>query len=76
MNSIDIQYSKTHFSELLERVLLGEVIVIAKADRPVARRAPFPSEAHDRRPGSARGGFVVPPDFDAPLPDDVLTQWG
>ena len=76
MESVNIHDAKTHFSKLIERVLLGEEIVIAKAGRPVAKLVPIPPEAHDRRPGSARGTFVVPADFDAPLPDDVLAEWG
>ena len=28
-----------------------------------------------RTPGSAKGTFVVPPDFDEPLPDEVLEDW-
>ncbi len=36
---LHIQYSrsKTHFSKLLERVLKGEEVVIAKAGKPIAR---------------------------------------
>jgi hypothetical protein len=33
------------------------------------------SNEDDRKPGSAKGTFVVPPDFDEPLPDDVLAEW-
>jgi len=33
------------------------------------------SNEDTRKPGSAKGTFVVPPDFDAPLPDDVLAEW-
>jgi prevent-host-death family protein len=72
---VNIHDAKTHFSKLIERVLLGEEVVIAKAGRPVAKLVPIPPEAHIRLPGSARGAFVVPPDFDAPLPDDVLVDW-
>jgi prevent-host-death family protein len=76
MDHVNIHDAKTHFSKLIERVLLGEEIVIAKAGRPVAKLVPITPEAHDRRPGSAKGTFVVPPDFDAPLPDDVIAEWG
>jgi prevent-host-death family protein len=72
---VNIHDAKTHFSKLIERVLLGEEVVIAKAGRPVAKLVPIPPEAYARRPGSAKGVFVVPPDFDAPLPDDVLVDW-
>lgn len=40
-----------------------------------AKLIPIAPEVRDRRPGSARGAFVVPPDFDEPLPDEVLADW-
>lgn len=76
MDPVNIHDAKTHFSRLIERILLGEEIVIAKAGRPVAKLVPITPEASDRRPGSAKGTFVVPPDFDAPLPGDVIAEWG
>jgi prevent-host-death family protein len=74
--SVNIHDAKTHFSRLIERVLLGEEIVIAKAGRPVAKLVPITPDAKDRRAGTAKGAFVVPPDFDEPLPDDILAEWG
>jgi prevent-host-death family protein len=76
VESVNIHDAKTHFSKLIERVLLGEEIVIAKAGRPVAKLVPIAPGAHDRQPGSAKGAFVVPADFDAPLPDELLNEWG
>ena len=73
---MNIHDAKTHFSRLIERVLLGEEIVIAKAGRPVAKLVPLAPEAHGRQPGSAKGKLLVPLDFDAPLPDDVIAEWG
>jgi len=37
MMSVNIHEAKTHFSKLIERVLHGEEITIAKGGRPVAR---------------------------------------
>lgn len=72
---VNIHDAKTRFSKLIERVLLGEEVVIAKAGRPVAKLVPIAPEGHARQPGSAKGLFVVPPDFDTPLPADVLAEW-
>jgi prevent-host-death family protein len=41
--TVNIHQAKTHFSKLIERVRLGEEIVIAKAGRPVARLVPTPA---------------------------------
>jgi prevent-host-death family protein len=68
MAVFNIHEAKTHFSKLLERVLSGEEIVIAKAGKPVARILPFTVEdAAPRIPGIDRGKVIMMPDFDAPL---------
>jgi prevent-host-death family protein len=66
----NIHDAKTHFSKLLERVLNGEEVVIAKAGKPVARILPFRAEdASPRVPGIDKGKVKMMPDFDAPLPE-------
>ena len=71
MATVNIHEAKTHFSKLVDRVLQGEEVVIAKAGRPVARLVPLPPRVPRRTPGSARGVIEVGPDFDEPLPDDI-----
>jgi len=66
--AVNIHEAKTHFSKLIERVLEGEEITIAKAGRPVARLVPTTARPAARTPGSARGKVKVGADFDAPLP--------
>jgi prevent-host-death family protein len=68
---VNIHDAKTHLSKLLARVSLGEEIVIAKAGRPIAKLVPIARKGRDRKPGSAEGDFVVPEDFNDPLPKDV-----
>jgi antitoxin (DNA-binding transcriptional repressor) of toxin-antitoxin stability system len=59
-------------AEYLHRVMDGETIVVYQGDRPVAEIRPV-TETETLRPvGLAAGEFVVPDDFDAPLPDDLL----
>jgi len=74
MKTVNIHDAKTHFSRLLRRVQRGEEIVIAKAGHPVARLVPI-TEGRRRILGSDRGAFAVPPDFDAPLPDEILADF-
>lgn len=73
--SVNVHQAKTHLSKLLDRVALGEEIVIAKAGKPVARLVPVKKAPVKRVLGTAKGDFVVPEDFDAPLPDQVLTEF-
>jgi prevent-host-death family protein len=69
---INISEAKTHFSKLIERVRMGEEIVVAKAGIPVAKLVPVDAKPKRREPGSARGQCVIHDNFDDPLPDDIL----
>jgi prevent-host-death family protein len=70
MPVFNIHDAKTHFSKLLERVLNGEEVVIAKAGKPVARILPFTKDdTSPRKPGFDKGKVIIHPDFDAPLPE-------
>lgn len=75
MQSVNIHEAKTHLSRLVEEAAEGEEIIIAKAGRPVARIVALPSEK-PRQLGLLKGKFTIPDDFDAPLPDDVLRDFG
>jgi prevent-host-death family protein len=68
---VNVHEAKTHLSKLLERVALGEEVIIAKAGKPVAKLVAIPSERPRFRLGSAKGEFVVPDDFNEPLPTEI-----
>jgi len=68
---VNIHEAKTHLSRLLERVALGEEIVIAKAGKPVAKLVPLDEQPRMRVLGSAKGEFTVPDDFNDPLPKEI-----
>lgn len=70
--TVNIHEARTHFSKLIERVRLGEEIVIAKAGEPVARLVPEKPRRKPRKPGSGKGQIWMSEDFDDPLPDDLL----
>jgi len=75
MTQLNVYEARTHLSQLLLRVEAGEEIVIARAGKPVARLVPM--EAPGRRVlGQDKGLYEVPEDFDAPLPEDVLADFG
>jgi prevent-host-death family protein len=54
--TVNVHYAKTHLSRLLERVLAGEPVTIAKAGTPVARLVPLSADAvaTPRAPGAVR----------------------
>jgi prevent-host-death family protein len=72
---VNVHEAKTHFSKLLQKVALGEIVIIAKAGTPVARLVPIEPSQGLRLPGSAKGEFVVPDDFDDPLPPEILDEF-
>ena len=67
---VNIHEAKTHLSKLLERVALGEEIIIARAGEPIARLSPL-TQKRSRTPGGAEG-LEVPDTFFEPLPDKIL----
>lgn len=69
--SVGVHEAKTHLSRLLEDVAAGEEIVITRRGEEVATLVPV-RRSSKRRFGMDRGCFVVPDDFDAPLPEDLL----
>jgi prevent-host-death family protein len=68
---VNIHEAKTHLSRLLERVAMGEEVIIAKAGKPVAKLVPLENRPKNRFLGSAKGEFTVPDDFNDPLPKEI-----
>lgn len=73
--TVNVHEAKTHLSRLLARVGVGEEIIIARAGVPIARLVPISPQARPRVPGTAAGKITIAPDFDAPLPDDILAEF-
>lgn len=75
---VSLYEAKTHLSRLVELAAQGHEITIAKSGTPKARLVPLAPEEtrHLREPGKGRGRVWIAPDFDAPLPPDVLRLFG
>ena len=72
METVNLYEAKTQLSKLVDRAAVGEEIVIAKAGRPLARLVPMSRRTEQRPLGLLRGRVRVSPDFDDPLPNDLL----
>jgi prevent-host-death family protein len=70
---VNIHEAKTHLSALLEKVRGGQVIIIAKSGRPIARLVPY-GEVGPRVGGFVKGSFDE--SFFDPLPEEELSAWG
>ncbi len=78
---VNLYEAKTQLSSLVERAAKGEEIVIAKAGKPMAKLTPLAAE--DAAPKPLRkfgqnllGITYIADDCDAPLPEDVLRDFG
>jgi prevent-host-death family protein len=68
MPQFNIAEAKTHFSELIEKALLGEEVIVAKGNKPVAKIVAL--QPPKRKPGTGKGKILyISLDFDAPLDD-------
>ena len=75
MTEVNVHEAKTHLSRLLDQALAGEEVVIMRSGRRLVRLTPVEAAPARRKLGTAEGDFVVPDDFDAPLPVDVLDEF-
>lgn len=70
---VNVHEAKTHLSRLLQEVEHGGEVTIARAGRPVARLSRFVPPT--REMGFDAGRVWIAPDFDDPLPDDLLEEF-
>jgi prevent-host-death family protein len=71
----NISQAKAELSALIEQVLRGEEVILAKAGKPVARLIAYKGPKRPRTPGSMAGEIWIAPDFDT-LPNDIADAFG
>ena len=69
MPQFNVAEAKARFSELVQKAVSGEEIVIARDNRPLLRLVPLAAPGGRRRPGSAKGRIWMSPGFDR-TPED------
>jgi prevent-host-death family protein len=66
MSKFNIAEAKARFSELVQKAMLGEEVVIAKDNKPVLKLVPLEKPKRPRKPGSGKGQIrYIAPDFDS-----------
>lgn len=76
METVNIHQAKTNLSRLLSRVELGEEIIISNRGIPVAKLVPFRTSSNRKGSlGIDQGRFVVPGDFNTPMPEENLAAF-
>jgi prevent-host-death family protein len=73
---VNIHEAKTHLSRLVDDVAAGAEVVIAKSGKPVARLVPLEKRPRRKTLGLLKGKLRVPDTFNAPLPDEVIGDFG
>ncbi len=72
MTTIPLSKLQSDLSALMLRVAAGETLLVMDEGKAVAEIRP----ADVPRPsGLCKGEFVIPDDFDAPLPDEILRDF-
>ncbi|MGH9499418.1 MAG: type II toxin-antitoxin system Phd/YefM family antitoxin [Terriglobales bacterium] len=66
-----VHKAKKHLSRRLQQPAMGEKVIIAKAEKPVAKLVAIKPTHRKLKLGSARGEFTVPDDFNDPLPKEI-----
>ena len=69
MTQFNVAEAKARFSELVQKAISGEEVVIAKDNRPLLRLVPLAVVGGKRKPGTAKGRVWIAPDFDR-TPED------
>ena len=69
MAQFNVAEAKARFSELVQKAMSGEEVVIARDRKPLLKLVPLAFPGRKRRPGSARGRVWMSPDFDR-TPED------
>jgi prevent-host-death family protein len=69
MHKININDAQTYLTDLIEKVIHGEEIIITKENKPLVRLVPILEAPPKPQFGSAKGLITMTEDFDEPLDD-------
>jgi antitoxin (DNA-binding transcriptional repressor) of toxin-antitoxin stability system len=77
MTTITIAEIQSDLTGYLRRVEAGEAFLVTDKDKPIAEIKPMEPALKGARPiGLCAGEFVVPDNFNDPLPEDILRDFG
>ena len=75
VQTYNVKEAKAQLSKLLQEVDSGTEVIIAKAGKPMARISRIEESKPKIRFGVLKGKVKVSEDFDAPLSDDLLSEF-
>jgi len=69
MLQVNVHQAKTNLSKLIQKVIDGEEVIIAKGNKPVVKLVLVDNLKPKRQLGTAKGKIKISDDFDEPLDD-------
>ncbi len=69
---VDVSAARTQLSQLINRAIAGQEVIITRHGRPVAKLVGAQTMSAPRKLGLMRGKIRIGEDFDAPLPEALL----
>ncbi len=76
MIRVTLSQLQENVASYVASVEAGETVLISRNGEVVAEVKPVHANSCQNRPiGLSEGEFVVPTDFDKPLPDDVVAEF-
>ena len=75
METVNIYDAKTRLSQLVDKAAAGEDVVVSRNGKPLVPITALVVEKRAVKFGVLRGKVKIAPDFDAPLPNDVIADF-
>lgn len=73
--NITLPEASSKFLELIQQIKTGEEVLISEAGIIIARISPVSNSQLPRVPGQDKGRVIISPDFNDPLPSDILDSF-
>ncbi|MFN5514243.1 MAG: type II toxin-antitoxin system Phd/YefM family antitoxin [Cyanobacteriota bacterium] len=73
IKALDLNEIPDKLPEILKLIQEGNSLILTQADQPIAEIKPITTKTKKRRPiGLCQGEFIVPDNFNDPLPEDII----
>jgi len=72
METVNIYEAKTRLSQLVDKAVAGEDVVLSRNGKPLVRITRLREGKRRVKFGVLKGQLKVPADFDAPLPPAIV----
>jgi prevent-host-death family protein len=75
METVNIYDAKTRLSQLVDKAVAGEDVIVSRNGKPLVRITRLESPRRPVRFGVLKGKIQIARDFDAPLPPDIVAAF-